>query len=498
MKELELSEGKFATPAVELLMSTFRYCFSMTKLDVSGITTENVTNMHCTFASCESLKSLDISHWKTPSLTYVGGTFELMYSLEGTLDCSGFDTSEITGMNRLFRHLHNIEKIILTGFDCTKVTNMGEMFNECYKLKEVEFPEVLETPKCTTMYWMFRNCYSLEEIDCSSFRPSAVTDMSQMFANCMNLRTANLSGWTLKSGTGVVNMSEMFYADRRLETVYVGSGWQTSTTGTTAPTVNPAIKPNDNMFLGCINIVGADGTHYQNTATNPGSSSYAKVGGTGDPASGARMLTGSTTDGVHWNIDGNGTLILEPVNKTTGIGMLPSYMASVDTTIGGLSSDQALTPTDVPWYACRQNIKAFRIERDANGDPYTIMANGGIAGFFCGASNLTDVDLSGFDTSRATYFNKWFRDCSSLQHIDFTGINTSNVISMKWMFYGCTALEDVTGMNFSNENLLYIGWLFNMCNNLKSLDLPTKYGQNGEITQQFGFSKVNHLWRFRR
>ena len=90
---------------------------------------------------------------------------------------------------------------------------------------------------------------------------------------------------------------------------------------------------------------------------------------------------------------------------------------------------------------------------------------------FVKCSNITEVDLSNFDTSQLTRMNSMFTGCSSLKSIDFTNVNTSRVEWMGWMFNNCPSL---TSLNLSNFDTSKVIWTFNMfqgCSSLKTLDL---------------------------
>ena len=59
----------------------------------------------------------------------------------------------------------------------------------------------------TTMYQMFFNCKNLTSLDVSSFNTSKVTSMSRMFQGCYSLTSLDVSGWNTSN---VTNMGEMF------------------------------------------------------------------------------------------------------------------------------------------------------------------------------------------------------------------------------------------------------------------------------------------------
>ena len=94
--------------------------------------------------------------------------------------------------------------------------------------------------------------------------------MNNMFYNCTSVRTIDLWSWTSTDGTGgttKTSTGSMFRNCFELQTIYVGSRWK-SASDSSAP----------NMFARCYNILGGDGTPYQNSE-NPGSSIYNKIGG---------------------------------------------------------------------------------------------------------------------------------------------------------------------------------------------------------------------------
>lgn len=56
---------------------------------------------------------------------------------------------------------------------------------------------------------------------------------------------------------------------------------------------------------------------------------------------------------------------------------------------------------------------------------------------------VTDLDISSFDTSYATYINGMFCECRNLQTIDLKNFDTSKVIDMRDMFGDCYSLSNI-------------------------------------------------------
>ena len=82
----------------------------LTKIDLSGWDTSNITDMSSMFKDCISLTSLDVS---------------------------GFDTSKVTSMNNMFNNCSFLTSLDVSGFDTSKVTNMNNMFTGCHRLSNL-------------------------------------------------------------------------------------------------------------------------------------------------------------------------------------------------------------------------------------------------------------------------------------------------------------------------------------------------------------------------
>ena len=72
---------------------------------------------------------------------------------------------------------------------------------------------------------------------------------------------------------------------------------------------------------------------------------------------------------------------------------------------------------------------------------------------FSRCSSLTTLDLSFFDTSSVTAMDSMFSHCSSLTSLNISNFNTSSVISMDSMFYECINLEYINLDNFDKRKI---------------------------------------------
>ena len=140
-----------------------------------------------------------------------------------TIDCSAFDTSNVTNMCGMF-FACNTTSLDLSSFNTSNVTDMSMMFYMCRNLTSLDLSN-FNTTNVTDMSMMFCECRNLTSLDLSSFNTSNVTDIHQMFANCS-----------------------------KIETIFVSSNFVT-TAATTA----------HNIFLWCNLLIGGAGTTYDDT-----------------------------------------------------------------------------------------------------------------------------------------------------------------------------------------------------------------------------------------
>ncbi|ECZ7681002.1 BspA family leucine-rich repeat surface protein [Listeria monocytogenes] len=199
-------------PSLLTTEAMFKYCSSLTELDVSGLNTSAVTTMRDMFYSCSALEELDLSHFDTSSVTNM---FYMFYDNEKLekLDVGNFDTSSVTNMYAMFANCTSLEELDVSNFDTNSATDMYRMFDSCVKLKKLDVSN-FDTSSVTDMAYMFRNCSTLEKLDVSNFNTRSVTSMRAMFAGCNSLEELDVSNFDTSS---VTNMSSMFLTCTSLE-----------------------------------------------------------------------------------------------------------------------------------------------------------------------------------------------------------------------------------------------------------------------------------------
>ncbi|MCY45383.1 BspA family leucine-rich repeat surface protein, partial [Listeria monocytogenes serotype 1/2b] len=85
--------------------------------------------------------------------------------------------------------------------------------------------------------------------------------------------------------------------------------------------------------------------------------------------------------------------------------------------------------------------------------------------------NLSELDLSGLDTSAVTNMYAMFQNCISLEELDLSNFDTSSATNMYSMFSGCRSLEKLDVSNFDTSSVAHMQFMFEKCSILEELDL---------------------------
>lgn len=85
---------------------------------------------------------------------------------------------------------------------------------------------------------------------------------------------------------------------------------------------------------------------------------------------------------------------------------------------------------------------------------------------FQGCSALASLDLTSFDFSFVTITKSMFNGCSALRTVKFPYSKSSVVTDMSYMFLNCSSLTELNISNFKAPNNLYLGNFLKGCTNL--------------------------------
>ena len=350
-----LDVAHFNTANVKVMSYMFSSCSSLTSLYLTNFNTEKVTNMENMFSGCQALTTIYASSkfvttqvtkssgmfnkceklkgeevWtkdkatdKTfakieggyfsraiPRVKYADGTLTFFLTSKETLGENEYELNSGKNLPEWVKHTFSITKVVFdTSFANARPTSCYKWFFWCEKLNQVEGIKNLNTKEVTDMADMFYECRDLSSLDVSGFNTEKVTDMSGMFYECISLKlldvakfnTANVKSMsnmfyrcynldllnvTNFNTANVTNMQGMFYSCPALTTIYASDKFVTG-----------QVTDGSNMFSNCINLKGfidyknnSDKTDhtYANYKTGyftklVGKNGDEKIGATGEP-----------------------------------------------------------------------------------------------------------------------------------------------------------------------------------------------------------------------
>lgn len=265
----------------------FYMCTNLESIDLSSFDTENLQQMARMFYSCTKLEMLDLSSFATPNMTSMHSAFQYCKNLKTIYVTSAFTTDKVTenpyvfagcvnlpnynpdktgvemahtgeggyltaataswvrwdaptgtlsfhrgatkpeGVNILAlgtgtspdwgTYAAEIKKVVFkAGFRDETHWTCSKWFSGCTNLTSIEGIENLNTSNVKYMNEMFGQCSNLETLDLSHFNTENVVNMSNMFNGCTKLHKLNISSFNTEN---VTNMYGMFYGCSSLETL---------------------------------------------------------------------------------------------------------------------------------------------------------------------------------------------------------------------------------------------------------------------------------------
>ena len=310
-----LDVAHFNTANVKVMSYMFSSCSSLTSLYLTNFNTEKVTNMENMFSGCQALTTIYASSkfvttqvtkssgmfnkceklkgeevWtkdkatdKTfakieggyfsraiPRVKYADGTLTFFLASKETLGENEYELNSGKNLPEwVKKHIFGITKVVfdtsfanarptscymwfylcgnlnqvegIKNLNTKEVTDMADMFNECRDLSSLDVSG-FNTGKVTDMSGMFYDCISLKLLDVTNFNTANVKSMSNMFYRCYNLDLLNVTNFNTAN---VTNMQGMFYSCPALTTIYASDKFVTG-----------QVTDGSNMFSNCINLKG--------------------------------------------------------------------------------------------------------------------------------------------------------------------------------------------------------------------------------------------------
>ena len=283
-----LDVRSFNTAKVTDMSYMFSSCVALTTIYASSkFVTTQVSNSRFMFFNCEKLKGEEV--WKNdkaadktyakieggyfsraiPRVKYADGTLTFFLASKETLGENEYELNSGKNLPGWMKHTLGITKVVFdTSFANARPTSCYKWFYWCENLKQVEGIKNLNTKEVTDMADMFCECKDLSSLDVSGFNTEKVTDMSGMFYDCISLKLLDVAKFNTAN---VKSMSNMFYNCQNLASLNVTNfntanvtNMQGMFSGCFALTtiyasdkfVTGQVTDGSNMFKNCTNLKG--------------------------------------------------------------------------------------------------------------------------------------------------------------------------------------------------------------------------------------------------
>lgn len=379
------------------------------------------------------------------------------------VDLDRLATSQEMLMNR--QYLHSV--LFDPSFADCRPTSTAYWFAGCFSLEAIDNLQYLNTSEVTDMTEMFNEC-PLEELDLSTFNTSKVTSFNRMFGMCRSLKVLNLSSWNTENCT---DFEMMFNGCASLTTIYVGSYWSTASATDTS------------MFGGCTSLVGGNGTTFSqehigidyahiDRADQPGYLTYGESSGSGAEAYAVISQDGTGIAFYYDTYKSNREGVVFGIDEIKDSWEYMKYIQGVETAVFDPSFADARPTNGYNWFGNAFSLKSITGLEYLNTSKMTTMEC-----MFMDCPNITELDLSHFETSLVTSMNNMFYGFPGTT-LDLSTFDTSNVTDMGFMFGRSENLTTIyVSDKWSVANVTSADAMFEECTKLVGGN-GTKYDEN--------------------
>lgn len=410
--------------------------------------------------------------------TTTASWFDGMENLTVVSGMENLNTSEVTTMSYMFQNCRSLRTIDLRFMNTVVVEQMDYMFSNCTSLKTIDLSN-FNTAYNTTFYRTFNGCTALENLILGpNFDTRNIELFSFMFAGCTSLPELDLSDFTLNERARSVDMLSGCSAlktlvisasmDRLDNTACQGVGTQDSPCAIIAP---------EDFDFG----VDASGASFEWRngwffIGNP--TPYAVFNN--DVLTFYYDNLGKTRSGMIYNINEWDETCITSTHSVVFDKSFVTYQPTTTSRwfqgmknlttlvyIENLNTAQ-VKDMDYMFYDCAMltDLDLSHFDTSQVGgvaqtlsDEYTSEEDSvlyitytcegyGMKSMFEGCTNLINLNVSSFNTSKVRNMSNMFNGCSSLKDIDVSSFNTANVVDMTGMFKGCVSLERLDLTNF--------------------------------------------------
>ena len=453
LKQIEGIEN-LNTENVTDMSDMFRFCSSLTSLDVTHFNTGNVTSMADMFSSCPRLAELDVTHFNTANVKDMSDMFASCSGLI-SLDVTHFNTANVKDMSNMFYGCSGLISLDVTNFNTANVTSMSGMFYGCSGLISLDVTN-FNTANVTNMRYMFKGCFKLKKIYVSDkFVTDDVIDSKDMFLGCHSL-SGDIDQNSVKvNDKTYAKTAGGYFRDK----AYDNRPWVKYADGTlTFRCGYKKIWGENEYALNSDENLPAWNTHKDNITQVVFEASFANA----RPTSCYAWFQGFEN---LKQIEGIENLNTANVTDMSYMFKNCSNLAKLD--VAHFNTAKVTTMNSM--FTRCSNLAELDLTH-FNTANVTNMYE-----MFNGCSNLVKLDVTNFNTAKVTTMFGMFNKCSNLTELDVTHFNTAKVTAMNGMFSGCSNLTELDLTHFNTENVTNMWIMFDGCSALTTIYVSDEF-----------------------
>lgn len=157
-----------------------------------------------------------------------------------------------------FETMGNLASVDLSKLDASRVEDAQSLFGNDALISTIDL-SMLDMPKVKNISNMFYGCKGATSLKIPGGFTNELKEMGQVFYDCISVKELNLEGLDV---SGVTNMGRLFWNCPTLTTVFVDENWDVQ--HIRDGIAEGIYDDHGQMFSGCTNLVGGNGTKCEN------------------------------------------------------------------------------------------------------------------------------------------------------------------------------------------------------------------------------------------
>ena len=413
------------------------------------------------------LTYVDFSNLSFMNVEDLGNMFYNCSKLETIIFPTNEKPSSVTDFSSMFAFSVKLTSIDISFFSLSNAKDMGYMFKGCKQLQYVRFPENEIAEKIETMTDMFADCTNLISVDLSNFSYKKLKNVGYLFNRCSNLETVIMPSDV--KATSIQNCKNMFYGCSKLTSIDLSKFTFVTTKDLSSffskcTSLETIIFPQDEtatnvedfsyMFSGCKNL----------TSINLNNIDFKNAKKLSNMFSECSSLT-------HVNLPTS-----EKANKVEYYQNMFLYcesLVSID-----LSKFSFINAKDITtmFFNC-SNLEELILPQN---EVVTNIED--LSYMFSNCFKLTSINLSGIDFAYVKNISYIFANCINLQNIIFgDDAEINNIEKVRYAFANCHKLVSIDLSKFNLQKVEDFSYLFYSCINLENIIFSTTKINNAKI-----------------